>query len=85
MASIEEKQILSSCKTHMRVPVSYLLSLVSCLLSSVSHALSAADLIYNNIADLAILWSKFVDLGNIAILTLLADLADWKQIFVSGH
>ena len=36
-------------------------------------------------ADLAILCSKLADLGNLAILTLLADLADWKQIFVSRH
>ena len=41
----------------------------------------AADLIYNDLADLAILRSKLAELGNLAILTLLADLADWKQIF----
>ena len=67
---------LLSLVSRLLSPVSCLLSLVSCLPSSVSHAVSAADLIYNNIADLAILWSKFVDLGNLAILTLLADLAD---------
>ena len=59
-------------------PIICLPSSVSCpcLLCHVSHAVSAADLIYNDIADLAILWSKFADLGNLAILTLLADLAD---------
>ena len=62
-------------------PVSRLLSYVPYLLSHVSHAVSAADLIHNDIADLAILWSKFADLGNLAILTLLADLADRKQFF----
>ena len=62
--------------------VSCLLSPVFCLPSSVSRLLShvpmspvsrlpcctvsAADLIYNDKADLAILWSKFVDLGNLA-------------------
>ena len=66
-------------------PVFYLLSHVPCLLSHVSHAVSAADLIYDDIADLAILWSKFADLGNLAILTLLVDLADWKQIHFSGY
>ena len=55
--------------------VSRLLSHIPCLLSHVSHAVSAADLIYYDIADLAILWSKFADLGNLSILTLLADLA----------
>ena len=40
----------------------------------------------NDLADLAILWSKLADLGNLGILTLLADLADWKPIFFfSGH
>ena len=63
--------------------VSRLLSHIPCLLSHVSHAVSAADLIYYDIADLAILWSKFADLGNLSILTLLADLAVWKQIFFS--
>ena len=45
---------------------------------------SSAKLIYiqyNDLADLAILWSKLADLGNLGILTLLADLADWKPIF----
>ena len=74
---IKFRRFLSiSAESPLLSPVSCLLSLVSCLPSSVSHAVSAADLIYNNIADLAILWSKFVDLGNLAILTLLADLAD---------
>ena len=66
-------------------PVSCLSSLVSrlavsCLLSHVSNAVSAADLV-----ESAILWSKLADLGNLAILMLLADLADWKQIIFSGH
>ena len=59
-------------------PVSCLLSLVSCLLSlffrllsHVSHAESENDL-----ADLTVLWRKFADLGNLAILTVLADLAE---------
>ena len=39
------------------------------------------NLQYNNLADLKILWSKLADLGNLAILQLLADLVDWKQIF----
>ena len=38
----------------------------------------------NDLADLAILWSKLADLGNLAILPLLADLGDWKQILFSG-
>ena len=29
-----------------------------------------------DLANLAVLWSKLADLGNLAILTLLADLAD---------
>ena len=62
--------------------LSLLLSLVllfpvSCLLSQVSNAVSAADL-----AELAILWSKLADLFNLAILTLLQD---WKQINFSEH
>ena len=52
---------------------------------AVSHAVSAADLLFNDIAYLAILWSKFVDLGNLSILTLLEDLLDWKKFFFSGH
>ena len=32
-------------------------------------------------ADLAVLWSKLADLGNLAIVV---DLADWKQIFFEG-
>ena len=45
----------------------------------------SADLIDNDLSDLAVLCSKIADLGNLAILTLLADLADWKQIIFSGH
>ena len=36
-------------------------------------AVSSADLIIN---DLAVLWSKLVDLGNLAVLMLLGDLAE---------
>ena len=66
-------------------PVSLLLSLVLlfpvyCLTFPVFNAVSGADL-----AEFAFLWSKLLDLGNLAILTLLADLADWKQIIFSGH
>ena len=50
---------------------------VSCLLSHVSNAVSAADLV-----ELAILWSKLAGLGNLAILMLLADST---QIIFSGH
>ena len=78
---------LSSPVPHLMSPISYLLnglpSIVSCLLSHlpclmthVSHAISDGDLIYNDLGDLTILWSKLADLGNLAILTLLADLAD---------
>ena len=60
---------LVSCLLSL-VSVSCLLSPVSCPLSPVSRlpccTVSAADLIYNDKADLAILWSKFVDLGNLA-------------------
>ena len=30
-----------------------------------------------DLTNLAVLWSKLADLGNLAILTLLADLVDW--------
>ena len=46
---------------------------VSCPLSHVSCAVSAADLIDNNLANLAVLWSKLVDLGKLLVLMLLAD------------
>ena len=46
---------------------------------AVSHAVSAADLLFNDIAYLAILWSKFVDLGNLSI----EDLLDWKKFFLA--
>ena len=65
-------------------PVSCLLSPVTCLpylvtslpstvSSHVSRAINAADF---DSADLAVLWCKLADLGDLAILTLLADLAD---------
>ena len=44
----------------------------------------ATDLIDKDFADLAVLWRKLVDLGNLAVLVLLADLADWKPFFC-GH
>ena len=49
-------------------------------MSHVSRAVSAADWIDN---DLAVLWSKLADLDNLAVLllTLLADLTDWKTFF----
>ena len=40
-----------------------------------SFRLRNTNLRYNNLADLAILWSKLAHLGNLAILTLLANLA----------
>ena len=48
---------------------------VSRLLSNVSRAVqeSAADLIDNDLVDLAVLWSKLADFGNLATLTLIAD------------
>ena len=69
------------------LPVFHLLSPVYCLSSSVSCPLSLVSRLpccnccrynsqYNHLADLAILWSKLTDFGNLAILTLLADLAD---------
>ena len=60
--------------------VSCLFSFVSCLLSHVSHAESENDL-----ADLTVLWRKFADLGNLAILTVLADLAEWNTKILNGH
>ena len=39
--------------------------------NNASHAVSAADLTYNDLADL----------GNWAVLTLFADFADWNTIF----
>ena len=63
--------------------VSRLLSHVSCLMPSVSRltshvsrAVSVADSL-----DLAVLWSEFVELGNLAVFTLLADWADWNTFF----
>ena len=44
--------------------------------SPVSCAVSAAELMDYDLADLAFLLSKFLDLGILAVLTLLADLAD---------
>ena len=67
---------LLSPASRLPSPVSCLLSHISCLLSQVSRALSAADLIHSDLADLAVLWSKLADLGNLAVLTRLADLAD---------
>ena len=58
-------------------PVSRLPTPVLSPLSPVSLlpccTVSTADLIHNN---LVVLWSKLADLGNLAILMLLADLAD---------
>ena len=39
--------------------------------NNASHAVSAADLTYNDLADL----------GNWAVLTLFADFSDWNTIF----
>ena len=55
---------------------------VPCHLSHVSRAVNAADLIFD---DLVVLRSKLVELGNLAVLTILADLADWGEIFVCRH
>ena len=57
----------------------FLSALTVSLLSSVSCAVSAAELMDYDLADLAFLLSKFLDLGILAVLTLLADLADWKK------
>ena len=71
-----------SCLSSLvsRLAVSCLLSTVSRLLSHFSNAVSAAYL-----AELAILWSKLADLGNLAILMLVAGIADWKQIIFCRH
>ena len=39
-------------------------------------------LFFINLADLAISWSELADVGNLAVLALLADLADWNAFFV---
>ena len=70
-----------------RLPISHLLSPIYCLTSSVSCPTFPVsrlqccyccryNLQYNHLADLTISWSKLADFDNLAILTLLADLAD---------
>ena len=49
---------LMSAVSCIPSPVSRLLSPIYCLLSHVSCAVSDADLIVNDLADLAVLWSK---------------------------
>ena len=55
---------------HLLSPVSRLPSPFSFLLSNVSRAVSAADLIHKDLADLSVLWSKLTDLSNLAFLRL---------------
>ena len=79
-----------------RLPISHLLSPIYCLTSSVSCPTFPVsrlpccyccryNLQYNHLADLTISWSKLADFDNFAFLTLLAELADYKKFFFSGH